>query len=148
MTSDSAAANGRNYIIITSLWLLQYIVFCLFWGHRVTVVVSQARNVVLANLSGQPSRKPELKISTLLALPPIEKCNILAGTDSSVKECFALSWQPFAAAMHLPLCLRRVLGTYLYATSHYLILRQGLSLVRKGSFKSILPSRVSTYLLN
>lgn len=72
------------YNIVVVLWLLQYAIFCVYWGRRVTSVISSAQNSAL------------LSSNYRLNIPNI-----------TLFECFKITWEPFAAAVHLPSCSRQ-----------------------------------------
>ena len=76
--SDSFSRYG--YVTFVLLWLLQYIIFCWYWGQRVTSAISNAHHSIIASSHSLH--------------------------DISILDCFFIVWQPFAAAVALPVCNR------------------------------------------
>lgn len=87
--SCSPSSQRFAYFIVITLWLLQYMVYCLFWGSRVTLAVLRAQDSVLATLKN--------------------KLDAVPGYSSSPRGC-ALIWHAFAEAVGLPTCIRHVFG--------------------------------------
>jgi hypothetical protein len=84
----SPSSRRYAYFIVFTLWLLQYIVFCLFWGRMVTLAVLRARDSVLATLKNKLDAAP----------------------GHSSKQGCATMWHAFAEAIGLPTCIRHVYG--------------------------------------
>ena len=72
-----------SYALVVIIWLLVAIVYCLFWGAQVSSVVSHAQSVVL------PSA--------------------VTHHQSTILECFLITWWPFAVLMGLPSASRQPL---------------------------------------
>jgi len=72
-----------SYALVIIIWLLVAFVYCLFWGAQVSSVVSHAQSIVMPTAATHH--------------------------QSTILECFLITWRPFAAVMRLPSVSRQIL---------------------------------------
>jgi hypothetical protein len=127
--SCASALNRYAYFIVITLWLLQcvayttadahhscslchallmYMVFCVFWGGKVTKAMLQARDIVLEAVKA----KHEVATTQGGTFSAFAVCDVTRWHLQSRTNCFAAGlavlWQPFAEAMLLTSCFKCV----------------------------------------